>query len=84
VKRWIVLLNVVWLVSVSWAQKSAPLLAPLTVIRAGVLIDGVSGSAHRDQVITIRGNMTGGRSFELSCGRHRHRPLAGHGASRVD
>ncbi len=55
-KRSIVLLSVLWLISVSWAQKNAPVLAPLTVIRAGVLIDGVSGSARRDQVITIRGN----------------------------
>jgi hypothetical protein len=56
VKRWIALLSVLWLISASWAQKNAPALAPVTVIRAGVLIDGVSGSARRDQVITIRGN----------------------------
>lgn len=29
---------------------------PVTVIRAGVLIDGKSDSARRDQVIVIRGN----------------------------
>ena len=60
-KRWIVLptvlLSLLGLISVSWAQKNAPQLAPLTVIRAGMLIDGVSGSVRRDQVITIRGNM---------------------------
>ena len=54
-KRWIALLTFLGLISASWAQKSAP--APVTVIRAGVLIDGVSGSPRRDQVITIRGNM---------------------------
>ena len=60
-KRWMVLpialLSFSGLISVGWAQKNAPVLAPVTVIRAGVLIDGVSGSARRDQVITIRGNM---------------------------
>ena len=60
-KRWMVLpialLSFSWLISASWAQKNAPAPAPVTVIRAGVLIDGVSGSARRDQVITIRGNM---------------------------
>src|SRR5580658_7087999 len=45
------------MISVGWAQNSAPTVAPVTVIRAGVLIDGVSGSARRDVVITIRGNM---------------------------
>lgn len=57
-KRWMVLpiflLSFWLLVSLCWAQKDAP--APVTVIRAGVLIDGVSGTARRDQVITIRGN----------------------------
>ena len=52
--RLTVLLSFLWLISASWAQNNAP--APVTVIRAGVLIDGVSGSARRDQIITIRGN----------------------------
>jgi len=58
VKRWIVflaaLVSLLWMVSASWAQKSAP--APVTIIRAGVLIDGVSDSPRRDVIITIRGN----------------------------
>jgi imidazolonepropionase-like amidohydrolase len=57
-KRWMVLpiflLSFLSLVSLCWAQKDAA--APVTVISAGVLIDGVSGTARRDQVITIRGN----------------------------
>jgi imidazolonepropionase-like amidohydrolase len=32
-------------------------LKPLTVIRAGTLVDGVSNSARRDQVIIVRGNV---------------------------
>jgi imidazolonepropionase-like amidohydrolase len=61
VKRWTILptalLSLLWLFSASFAQKNAPAPALVTVIQAGVLIDGVSGSARRDQVITIRGNM---------------------------
>jgi imidazolonepropionase-like amidohydrolase len=57
VKRSLVSLGVLWLISVSWAQKSAPGAAPVTIIRAGSLIDGVSGSARHDVVITIRGNV---------------------------
>ncbi len=57
-RRWIVflaaLVSLLWMVSASWAQKSAP--APVTIIRAGVLIDGVSDSPRRDVIITIRGN----------------------------
>jgi imidazolonepropionase-like amidohydrolase len=49
-------LSLLWLISASWAEKNAPAPTPVTVIRAGVLIDGVSGSARRDQIITIRGN----------------------------
>lgn len=45
------------LMSVCCAQDSAPVLKPLTVIRAGTLIDGVSHTARHDQVITIRGNV---------------------------
>jgi imidazolonepropionase-like amidohydrolase len=43
-------------VSASWAQNSGPVLKPITVIRAGVLIDGESNSPRRNQVIIIRGN----------------------------
>jgi imidazolonepropionase-like amidohydrolase len=43
-------------VSAGWAQNSGPVLKPLTVIRAGVLIDGESNSPRRNQVIIIRGN----------------------------
>ncbi len=39
------------------AQGEAPALKAPTVIRAGVLIDGLSSSARRDQLITIRGNV---------------------------
>jgi imidazolonepropionase-like amidohydrolase len=61
VKRCIVALGLLSLILVSWAsaqQKSAP--APpvtVTMIRAGTLIDGISGSARRNVMITIRGNM---------------------------
>jgi imidazolonepropionase-like amidohydrolase len=36
--------------------ESAPMLRNFTVIRAGMLIDGKTGAARRDQVIFIRGN----------------------------
>jgi imidazolonepropionase-like amidohydrolase len=49
------LLTFLGLLSAGWAQKNAP--APVTIIRAGTLIDGVSSSARRNVVITIRGNM---------------------------
>jgi imidazolonepropionase-like amidohydrolase len=39
------------------AQNEGPVLKAPTVIRAGVLIDGVSNSARRDQVIVVRGNI---------------------------
>jgi imidazolonepropionase-like amidohydrolase len=54
VKRWIVLLGVVSLVSLNWAQNVGPV-SPI-LIRAGVLIDGESATPRRDQVIIIRGN----------------------------
>ena len=41
------------LVAASAAAQSPP---PVTVIRAGTLIDGKSGSPRRDQVIIVRGN----------------------------
>ena len=40
-----------------WAQAPVPVLRPLTIIKAGTLIDGVSNTVRRDQVITIRGNI---------------------------
>ena len=43
--------------SLSWAQAPAPVLKPLTIIKAGTVIDGVSNTARHDQVITIRGNV---------------------------
>jgi len=55
-KRWLIMLTVVAAVAASWAQPSGPVLKAMTVIRAGVLIDGESGSPRRNQVIIIRGN----------------------------
>jgi imidazolonepropionase-like amidohydrolase len=60
-KRWIVLLCIFsspfFSHPLSWAQTSGPVLRPLTIVKAGTLIDGVSSTARRDQVITIRGNV---------------------------
>lgn len=42
---------------VAWAQPNVPAAGQVTVIQAGSLIDGVSGSVRRNQVITIRGNI---------------------------
>jgi imidazolonepropionase-like amidohydrolase len=39
---------------VVWAAEAGP--PPVTVIRAGVLIDGVSAAPKRNQIIVIRGN----------------------------
>ncbi|MBI3478409.1 MAG: amidohydrolase family protein [Acidobacteria bacterium] len=55
-KRWLILLTVLAAVAASWAQPSGPVSKAITVIRAGVLIDGESGSPRRNQVIIIRGN----------------------------
>jgi len=46
-------LSVLFLTLASAAQSAAP---PITIIRAGTLIDGKSDSARHDQVIVIRGN----------------------------
>ena len=46
---------VVVFTSLGFAQQP-PSLKPMTVIKAGVLIDGESNSARRNQLITIRGN----------------------------
>jgi imidazolonepropionase-like amidohydrolase len=56
-KRWITVLGLVCLASLAWCQQDAPVLKPLTVIRAGTLIDGTSNSARRNVIITIRGNV---------------------------
>jgi len=55
-KRWLTLLMVAFAVSGGRAQNSGPVLKSMTVIRAGVLIDGESNSPRRNQVIVIRGN----------------------------
>ena len=55
-KHWICLLIILGASCLGWAQKDSPVLKPFTVIRAGVLIDGESGSARRNQIIIIRGN----------------------------
>jgi imidazolonepropionase-like amidohydrolase len=55
-KRWIVLLIIAFAVSAGRAQNSGPILKAMTVIRAGVLIDGESNTPRRNQVIIVRGN----------------------------
>jgi imidazolonepropionase-like amidohydrolase len=56
-KRWFAVLTIVVAVSTASAQNSGPVLKPMTVIRAGVLIDGESNVPRRNQVIMIRGNI---------------------------
>jgi imidazolonepropionase-like amidohydrolase len=53
----IFLFNLVLVVPVAWAQTNKPAQATVTVIRAGVLIDGASSTVRRNQIITIRGNL---------------------------
>jgi len=55
-KRWLALLVFVCVVSAGWTQNGVPVLKPVTVIRAGVLIDGESNTPRRNQIIIIRGN----------------------------
>src|SRR6266576_994324 len=57
-------------VSAGWAQNSGPVLKLLTVIRAGVLIDGESNTPRRNQVIIVRGN----RIVEVSDAASAHIP----------
>jgi imidazolonepropionase-like amidohydrolase len=57
VKRWVALVSVLFLAAVSCAQDTTPVLKAMTVIRAGVLIDGESNTPRRNQVILIRGNV---------------------------
>jgi imidazolonepropionase-like amidohydrolase len=65
VKRWILLLTILCSSFRGWTQviditTASPLtLRKVKFIRAGVLIDGVSNSPRRDQVITISGNLIG-------------------------
>jgi imidazolonepropionase-like amidohydrolase len=56
-RRWVLVLSLVCHGALA-ADPPAPAAPPppVTVIRAGVLIDGVSGSAKTNQVIVIRGN----------------------------
>ncbi len=56
-RRWVLVLSLVCRAALA-ADPPAPAAPPppVTVIRAGVLIDGVSGSAKTNQVIVIRGN----------------------------
>ena len=58
-KRWagILVFFALLCASITNAQSGVPALKNPTVIRAGVLIDGVSNSARRNQVIVIRGNI---------------------------
>ncbi len=55
-KRWLILVIVASCVTAGWGQNAAPDSKLVTVIRAGVLIDGQSNAARRNQVIVIRGN----------------------------
>ena len=56
-RRCILLLIVSCCSFLGWAQAGSPALKPLTIIKAGSLIDGVSNAVRHDQVITVRGNM---------------------------
>ena len=75
-KRWLSFASILLLVSIGFSQQT-PSLKPLTVIKAGVLIDGNSDSARRSQVITIRGN----RIVEVSDAGGAHIPA---GANVID
>ena len=55
-KRWLILVMVMSAVAAGWGQNKSPDLKPVTVIRAGVLLDGESNAPRRNQVIVIRGN----------------------------
>jgi imidazolonepropionase-like amidohydrolase len=61
VKRWFVLPIVLYFSICAWAQtldvSDARAFNIVKVIRAGVLIDGESGSARRNQVIIVRGSL---------------------------
>ncbi len=55
-KRWLAFVIVALALAAGQARNGGPVLKRVTVIRAGVLIDGESNSPRRNQVITIRGN----------------------------
>ena len=75
-KRSLFFVSVILLSSSCFAQQT-PTLKALTIIKAGVLIDGNSDSARRNQVITIRGN----RIVEVSDAGSAHIPT---GANVID
>jgi imidazolonepropionase-like amidohydrolase len=54
---WMVVRSVLVWGSAIWAANVPPVPGPVTLIRAGVLIDGVSNTPRRNVVITIRGNV---------------------------
>ncbi len=72
-------------VSSAVSQNTPP--PAVTVIRAGVLIDGKSDQPRRDQVIVIRGNriesVSDARQRENSRRRQHRRSLPRHRASRA-
>jgi len=76
-RRWIIFLTVLSAVSAGAAQNSGSTPQPVTVIKAGVLIDGESNSPRRNQVIVIRGN----RIVEVSDAAAAHVP---EGAQVID
>jgi imidazolonepropionase-like amidohydrolase len=76
VKRWFSFVLFIFLASISFSQQG-PSLKAMTVIKAGVLIDGESNSARRNQVITVRGN----RIVEVSDAASVHIPT---GANVID
>ena len=76
-KRWLVVVTVLCAVTVVWPQNNASVANSVTVISAGMLIDGVSNSPRPNQVIVIRGN----RIVEISDGAAAHIP---DGARTID
>jgi len=56
-KRCTTALLISLMISSGWAQKEGPALMPMTVIRAGALIDGESNTVRHNVVITIRGDV---------------------------
>jgi imidazolonepropionase-like amidohydrolase len=54
---WMVAASLLVWASAAWAENAPPVPGPITMIRAGVLIDGVSNTPRRNAVITVRGNV---------------------------
>ncbi|MGA3107483.1 MAG: amidohydrolase family protein [Terriglobales bacterium] len=54
---WMVAASFLMWASATWAENAPPVPGPVTMIRAGVLIDGVSNTPRRNVVITVRGNV---------------------------